>query len=276
MSRAQTILDTYNALYEAGVDLEAIKKLGRELQPYDDSKFEKFLQWIAYFPKGGRAPSGGKKLFDNIKFLHRQVDSYREYGLKSDNIANMLGWWAEEGEMDRIADVFFAKKTKARVEEIKHKNITFKNRSGMGEATFKKTVKQVANFLDDLKGFHAKTLEKPLEIHFKSAKDIRSKAQYKSLDDVIWIKSGSRADTELYGHLLYIVLHELGHRYEHQFGLPRDFYERQFYTTKYSHTDGMGGSECFAEIFALSHWPEKYDEYEAKITRFTDMMKAHR
>lgn len=276
MSRAQNILDAYAALHEAKVDLDAIKALGNELQPYNDSKFEKFLEWIAYFPKSGRAPSGEKKLFDNIKFMHRQADVYRETGLKTDNIKNMLSWWDDEGEMDRIADVFFAKKTKARLEVIKHKKLTFKNRSGMGEATFKKTVKQITDFLDDLDGFHAKTLKKPLEIHFKYAKELSAKAVYKGLDDEIWVKAGHKADNELYGHLLYIILHELGHRYEYLFGLPADFYESQFYTTKYSHADSMGGSECFAEIFAISHWPKKYDEHEAKITRFIDMMKNHR
>ena len=272
MSRAQNILDAYSALHEANVDLDAIKALGNELQPYDDSKFEKFVEWISYFPKSGRAPAGEKKLFDTIKFLHRQLDMYREHGLKSANIDAALGWWEDNGEMDRIADVFFAKKTKARVEEIKHKKVTFKNRSGLGEAAFKSTVKQVAKFLDSLDGFHAQTIKKPLEIHFKYAKDISAKAQYKTLDDAIWIKAGSKADNELYGHLLYIVLHELGHRYEHHFGKPRDFRDSEFYTTKYSRTDGFGGSECFAEIFALSHWPDKYEEYAAKIERFKDMM----
>ena len=276
MSRAQSILDAYSALHEANVDLDAIKALGNELQPYDESKFEKFLEWIAYFPKSGRSPTGEKKLFDNIKFLHRQADLYRETGLISANVDSMLSWWEDDGEMDRIADVFFAKKKKPRVEVIKHDRITFKNRSGMGEATFKNTVKQITKFLDDLDGFHAKTLKKPLEIHFKYAKDVKAKAVYKGLEDEIWIKSGHKADNELYGHLLYIILHELGHRYEYLFGLPDDFSDSQFYTTKYSHADSMGGSECFAEIFAISHWPKKYDEYETKIKRFTDMMNSHR
>jgi len=277
MSRANALIQRYNestfALDEASIDLAAIKKLGNELQPYTDDKLPTFIQWIEHFPKSGRAPNGEKKLFDGIKFLQKQLEVYREHGLMSSNIASALSWWSAEGEMDRIADVFFAGKSKAKVEVIKHGNVTFHNGSSMSEARFKKTTKTIADLLKGLKGFHKKALSKPLEIHFKYTKEIRAKAVYKGLLDQVWVKESSKP-IDLYGHLLYVIIHELGHRYEFLHKRPKDFEDRDFYTTKYSRTETMAGSESFAEIFALSHWPDKYnDDYSDQIERFNAMMK---
>jgi hypothetical protein len=274
MSRASQLIEAYQAftLDEASIDIDAIKKLGQEILNFDDSKMPQFIEWIAHFPKSGRAPKGEKKLFDSIKFLHTQAEVYQSTGLLSPNISATFSWW-DEAEMDRVADVFFAGKTKAKLEVITHGNVTFHNGSSMSEVRFVKTSKTVAALLKSLKGYHKKAISKPLEIHFKSAKDIKAKAVYKGLLDQVWIRDNSKADNELYGHLLYIVVHELGHRFDKLHRIPRDFADSDFYTTDYSHADSMAGSECFAEIFAISHWPDKYKEYADQIERFNKLMK---
>jgi hypothetical protein len=83
-----------------------------------------------------------------------------------------------------------------------------------------------------------------------------------------------------YGAFDYIIIHELGHRYERKRGLPVDFDQAEWWTTKYSQTEGMGGSESFAELFALSNFgltgygrPGVFDRFEAVMAGRDDPLK---
>ncbi|WP_219583485.1 hypothetical protein, partial [Vibrio parahaemolyticus] len=66
-------------------------------------------------------------------------------------------------------------------------------------------------------------MEGSVKISFVGAKDIRSLAKYDSENDEVLIKHTSLSDNELYGHMRYLLVHELGHRYENKFGLPESF-----------------------------------------------------
>jgi hypothetical protein len=76
-----------------------------------------------------------------------------------------------------------------------------------------------------------------------------------------------------YASFEYICVHELAHRYEKYNRLPEDFDKPQWWTTRYSRTEGLGGSEGFAELFALGHFhltgnwaPDILDRFEAVMT----------
>jgi len=100
---------------------------------------------------------------------------------------------------------------------------------------------------------------------------MKPRAKYREQTDEIWVRHNAKVDNELYGHLLYIIVHELGHRYEKYYGLPNGW--RDTYTTNYSKKQTFSSSEAFAELFALSFWSKQYKEYEKQIEWFRKIMK---
>lgn len=258
-------------LRESALDIDKVKQLGRSLIPYDESKFADLEKWLDYFPNSGRAPKGKKREAEHIKSLKDGIKFFKEYNMMPQTVGAIFSYYDADG-VSRLVDDFLSTSKKAKVEKITVGKITFINNSSMAESRFKKTVKAVADLLKRFKGYHKKAIETPLEIHFKYSKEIKSKAVYKGLLDQIWVKESSKADNELYGHLLYIIVHELGHRYEKIHKLPKGFVDNKFYTTKYSKVDGMGGSEAFAEMFAVSFWEDSYKEYSEQVERFKKLL----
>jgi hypothetical protein len=103
---------------------------------------------------------------------------------------------------------------------------------------------------------------------------MKSKAKYKTDKDELWINARKMGDTkDDYGSLVYVVLHELGHRYLRYNPQKWNYDSQEWVTTRYSMTDSMSGEEKFAELFALSHWKNKYKEYADKINKFEGMIK---
>jgi len=227
-----------------------------------------FIKWIEQFPKSGRAPKGKKKEYDQMKFLQHQAETYKKYHILSwDNINAIFSYNTKE-EFEK----WFAKD---KTEELKIGNVTYINTSPLAEKSFIQKAKVIDNFLSSFKGFHKKAITKSLKILFKSSQQMKPRAKYRSQTDEIWVRHNAKVDNELYGHLLYIIAHELGHRYEKYYGLPQGW--KIVYTTKYSHTPNSGFSgdeEPFAELFALSHWyPKQYKEYQQQIEWFRGIMK---
>lgn len=223
-----------------------------------------FVKWIEKFPKSGRSPKGKKKEFNLLQFLIHQATTYKKYGLLSwDNINNTLSHVSKE-EFEKLF-------LKDKIEEIKIGNITYLNTSPLAEKSFEQKAKAIDKLLKSLKGFHKKAIFKSFKIIFKSSTQMKPRAKYKSQLDEIWVRHNAKVDNELYGHLLYIIVHELGHRYEKFHGLPSGW--RDTYTTDYSRKIGFAASEAFAELFALSHWPKQYKEYERQIDWFKGIMK---
>lgn len=230
---------------------------------------EDFLKWISQFPKSGKAPKGKKKEFSYFQQLHRIADVLKKYKSNPD-FANSTMQQVQAIfsyiTKDELEQLFLKDKT----EKIKIGNVTIHNESSMSEKMFKQKAKAIGDFLKSLKGFHKKVLAKPLDVYFKPSRSMKARAVYKNDLDQIWLKSSAKIN-ELYGHLLYQILHELGHRYDRMYGLPKGW-TTDIFTTRYSIQKG-NTEEAFAELFALSHWPKQYKEYEDKINLFKEMMK---
>ncbi len=112
---------------------------------------------------------------------------------------------------------------------------------------------------------------------FAAAQDFNGtvKGKYKSADDLLLVRTTpavlKRADG--YASLDYILIHELGHRYEHKVrGLPVDFDKPAWWTTRYSRADSMAGSESFAELFAIGHFGITGNWDAAILDRFEKVM----
>ena len=250
--------------------LQEVKEIGYQLIHFKDDDIDKLIQFMEHFPRSGRAPKGMQKHKENVDFLHKMVNMYHEHGMVSPNIAAVFSHYDSKEEIDKLVNVFAPKK---KVDTLVLGRITFKNRSRMSEQRFLTNGKEIFEVLRSLKGFHRLAIEKPIEIIFKKASDMKSKAVYKSIEDEIWVKEGAKLDPEeRYGHLQHIIMHELGHRAEKFYGHPETFIEYQSYTTDYSKKESFGGSEAYAELFALSHWKDKYPQYEEQISKFIGQM----
>ncbi len=137
---------------------------------------------------------------------------------------------------------------------------------------FLKNINTIEKFLKTLKGFHKKVI-KDVVIKFVSSNEIKSKAKYKTNEDELWINVSKMGDTkDGYGSLLYVVLHELGHRYLKYNKQKWNIDLPEWITTKYSKVDSWSGEEKFAELFAMSHWKNKYKEYEDKLNKFNKII----
>jgi hypothetical protein len=166
-----------------------------------------------------------------------------------------------------------AKGRKPVLTELKLSTGTFLNRANMSNARFEKYAKGVNHVLASLKGWRKKALSGNLKVAFVGAQEMRSQGKYKQAEDTLLVRGTPKVlkRSAGYGTADYIIVHELGHRYERFHGTGKVNFDRpKWYTTRYSQTEGFGGSESFAELFALGHFrltgnwdPTILDRFEA-------------
>jgi len=221
----------------------------------------------------GKAPKGLKEVFKDLQFLQRQFDVAKDFNIQvnTGNIKAVLSRWTKD-TIDKIQNSLSDKEQI----DLNLKNAIYINNSLLNATKFKELAQQLDTFLNTLKGFHKKALKKPLKIRFVKKATLKSKAQYKSNKDEIYIRPDYIKFNDNYGSFSYILVHELGHRYLKLFGKGLkniNFNYPKWFTTRYSETQTMSDEEPFAELFALSNWSSKYKEYKEKIDKFIKVLK---
>lgn len=225
-------------------------------------------EWVTHLDLIKKCPKGFKKEREFLLFLEKQLSVYHQYGVMScENIQAVFSWY-EPAKLDEIDQAFALKE---QVREMRINGVRYVNDSMMSEEIFEKSVYLLAKDLSSLPALHKQALKpdtlqarlqkEPLTIRFMRDGELATWAKYVSESDEILIKQSAQVDNPAYGHAPYIVRHELGHRYEHVYGLPKRYRDSEHYTTKYSQTDSLAASECFAECFAISSLAERYPQY---------------
>ena len=237
-----------------------------------DANMKILKAWLSGFNLTGRAPKGKKKEFQRLQDLYRDVKLWDETKMISPNIG-ALASWLKPADIETYKGMRAKKKVTT---EIKNGNLTFINESPLGESRFKTIAADVTKLLGRLKGFHKKALRSGLTVVIKPTSEFRAKAKYKTDKDEIWIGSSPKVTKllgkELYGWVPYIIIHELGHRYERFVGHPTGYDRNRFITTPYSRQEHvMSGGEDFAELFALSFFGSKIS---SDFPRYADKVKA--
>lgn len=162
--------------------------------------------------------------------------------------------------------------------EIIHgKYATYKHSDTGSYKRFLENVADIEDFFSTLKGYHAIAV-KGIIIEFVSSAEMKVPAKYRRGKGKIWINPLSKRvgnTKEGYGSLRYIVLHELGHRFLSTNRQTWNISDRDLITTKYSETsiNTMADEEIFAELFALSHWKNKYPQYKEQISKFEKLLQ---
>ncbi len=251
------------------------------LLDYSPSKevHAKILGWLESLKLSKRVPKEFQLEVSFLKDIFTTLSDERVLNILNNPFRRFHDEQVEELEynISRLGDLakivqlhtLFSPKSKETV-TLKLDGVTFRNEAGLTGAKFKKASELLVAFLNTLKKPHSTTL-KGLKIILVRKDKSTSPAMYKRDKDVVYIRPDRLLLTnEEYGSLPYVLLHELGHRYENKNKLKskQDTADSIWNTTPYSLTDSLSGSEKFAELFAMSHWPKKYTKYKETIDLF--------
>ncbi len=246
----------------------------------DNFDVTNFIEWFSTLSIPRIAPKTVKPFIHQI--MKELVNLVNEYKIEKDKRfgdisiieftikgkLNNLRMTKEE--IEQLYSVESGEQTYGKVLVKKH--ATFVKMDSVSYKTFVANCENIDDFLGTLQGFHRAPLQN-LTIRFVDGSAQKSIAKYVSGQDILQINSKKAGNTkEEYGSLRYIVLHELGHRYLNFHKQHWDHDAVEWTTTKYSETDTLTGEEKFAELFALSHWPNKYPQFKDTIQKFTKMI----
>ena len=166
---------------------------------------------------------------------------------------------------------------RAPVVELKLSHAVYLNKSIASEANFQKYAQAIDTTFGQVKGWRSKALKGNLKVVFQGASQMKTQGKYVQAKDEMWVKATPaimKRSGGAYASPQYILVHELGHRYEKFNSLPTDFDQAKWWTTRYSRTQSFGGSESFAELFALGHFKIKGDWDPSVLDRFEDVMQG--
>lgn len=156
--------------------------------------------------------------------------------------------------------------------EIQAGGNTYLNLIGFDQKKIGQYVTAMEAVFDEVKGWRRKALG-GLKVALAGPKEFRgtSAGVYKSGEDTLYVRATPnvlKRSSGTYGSFDYILIHELGHRYERKNHVPFDFERGEWHTTKYSSKDG----ESFAELFALSNFKMKGPWDQNRVERFEALM----
>jgi hypothetical protein len=244
---------------------------------------EDFRKWVTNNFNWSRAPREAKNAKERLDHFWRSLESFERGGFIPGAFAMMKGGrvWDQEKEMIPTWVRFFSTegtgKTVTR-ERVVGAN-TYINLVGASDKSLDGMISTIEEAFHSLKGWRRQALIGGVTTVFAGPKDFRgtSSGRYNVQHDRLWIRAtaGGRIDKagDGYGSLRYVIVHELGHRYEHKKGVPYDFQRPEWYTTRYSTAEGMSGaSEAFAELFAISNFDIKGNWDQTKVDRFEKLM----
>jgi hypothetical protein len=211
------------------------------------SKFHYFLQdagWKSYAPDGN--PSSVKQaelVWQDLK----------------PKATDLVQYFSNEG----VSEI---------LKELKIGANTYLNKADLPTESLQKYAKAMEKVFDELKGWRKKALSGGVTVAFATPRDFRGTVSgvYKRSEDILMVRATPailKRTSGTYAAFDYIMVHELGHRYEHK-NHVQDFDHTEWITSRYSMTDG----EAFAELFAISNFDLKGPWDQGRVERFEALM----
>lgn len=164
-------------------------------------------------------------------------------------------WEALKPKVPLLVQLFSDESDTEIVRELVTPNATYLNMKGLSASTFRQYVKSLDATFGSVRGWRRKALSGDFKVALAGPEKFRGTVagKYNAPTDTLFVRATPnvmRRSGGAYGSPEYILIHELGHRFERFHGgatVP--------YTTPYSRQDGaFGNSEAFAELFALGHF----------------------
>lgn len=230
----------------------------RVAAPFDPLNFRNTLDvaglqaWLDGLNFKGRAVAGMKKYVQRLREIQESLDRNKEFGWENyDNIIAALSWW-KQADIDLINEKLAKKSGQTDLLQL---GIGTYHNSGLTFNSFKRKANEIEKHLKTFSGFHKKALKGGVVVRFVMKEQNRAKATYKTELDEMWVRANVAPKGDSYASLLYIITHELGHRYEKLYRVGTKFDSPDWYTTRYSQANSWSG-EQFAELFALTFSPK--------------------
>jgi hypothetical protein len=276
--RIKTLVSDYRRALKAGKSRETLKSIGNDFRKW-------FLDTFRIEQR--TTPRGGKKVKEAMKSflwtasigpsaMMKQAETY---------VSEIEREWAEHRrDAETFVKMFSAAGGKEVLRELSTPIATYLNLRGISTPTFRKYVKSLDGLFSSLRGWRRKALGKGLKVALAGPDKFRgsSGGRYVKNEDTLYVRATPKVmkrTAGTYGAPDYILIHELGHRYEEKVGLGQNFDTMQWYTTRYSRSDSFAGSEAFAELFALGHFgitKVRSNEFADAINRFEALMSGRK
>ena len=144
--------------------------------------------------------------------------------------------------------------------EVRIGENVYLNKSNFAESQLHKYADALESVFGELRGWRKRALEGGITVALAGPKEFRGTAAgtYRSREDVLYVRATPtvfKRAKGTYGSADYILVHEIGHRFDYKFKTPEDFDREFWHTTNYSTKENLSGStEAFAELFALSNF----------------------
>lgn len=245
-----------------------IQGLLRDPSPEEGRAIAKWLADNFYF-QFSKTPKGGKDLKEILTCLHW----YLAYGLEADSDRYLSSieskWGVLKGQIATLIRLFTEEGGKKVPREVQAGPNTYLNLSGFSAEQVRLYVDALEAVWNELKGWRRKALAGGLKVALAGPREFNgtSAGKYKSSEDTLLVRATPqilKRTRGTYGALDYILVHELGHRYEYRVRPGVDFDRQEWQTTPYSSKEG----ERFAELFAISNfeirgsWDPVVDKFE--------------
>lgn len=244
----------------------------------ESKNYSEVIDWLNTLKLDGRVPRGMKQEYEILNYIQRKINMVDDFyrGKAPIELEQEVEYHYQRLEQENDIDAIntkFAKNSKQPT-TIKKGDRTYIKQDGSAYKKFQTAITQLESLFKSLKGKH-KIPVKNLTIRFVKKSLSKSKAKYKTDKDELWINLQSMGKTsEEYGSLVYVALHELGHRYLRYNRQSWAYDDNKWNTTRYSTIQTIStNEEKFAELFAMSHWKSKYKQYSDKIEEFEEMIQ---
>lgn len=245
--------------------------------PLSSSKGHALADWLSdnFHFEGSKTPKGGKRLKELLLKLHWFLKSGINQTSNSESARDTIeSTWDEiRTQLGILVKMFSGEGGKVVPKEVRVGSNTYKNLSGFEEKELLNYAKALEQVLDTLKGWRKKALSGGLVVALAGPKEFRgtSSGKYKSSEDVLYVRATPtilKRSSGTYASFEYIIVHELGHRYEYKNPINEDFDRPEWYTSPYSKNEG----EAFAELFAISNFELKGPWSKDTLDRFEASM----
>jgi hypothetical protein len=247
-------------------------------QLFSNFNEEEATQLAAWFHETFRfdspkTPKGQKPLKELASKFHwflrdSGAKSYGPGNPASVNEAKNL-WQDLKPKVDDLVQYFSNEGTSEVLKELRVGSNTYLNKADLPTETLKKYAKSMEKVFDELRGWRKKALAGGVTVAFASPRDFSGtvSGKYKTSEDILMVRATPaivKRTGGTYASFDYIMVHELGHRYEHKNQVKQDFDRAEWVTSKYSTKEG----EAFAELFALSNFDLKGPWDQAVVEKF--------
>lgn len=225
------------------------------LAHWDPAESKATAKWLAdnFQFKVSKTPSGQKENKRRLELFW--------WGLNFPSIDHVKADWpAIKPSIPEIVAKFTTEGGAEVPAQMEVGGVTYLNPIGLSKPALAKMASIVDAVFKSLHGWRRKALAGQPKVSFSGPDAFRgtSKARYNSTSDTMFIRATPavvKRTGPQYASFEYILVHELGHRYEFLRRVHTDFSRREWHTTPYSETEGgFGHSEAFAELFALGHF----------------------